>query len=85
MMYLGIGIGSYLCGFEDLFPTMVWNSNPIRLSETLLNITNPVPNSNLNAIPKKQINGLILSGTFKVSFSSMTKNICSIPSIYETD
>ena len=58
--------------------------NPIRLSETLLNITNPVPNRNLNAIPKKQINGLILSGTFKVSFSSMTKNICNIPSIYET-
>ena len=84
MMYLGIGIGSYLCGFEDLFPTMVWNSNPIRLSETLLNITNPVPNSNLNAIPKKQIDGLILNGTFTTSFSDMTKNICNIPSIYET-
>ena len=28
MTYLGIGIGLYLCGFEDLFPTMIWNSNP---------------------------------------------------------
>ena len=84
MTYLGIGIGLYLCGFEDLFPTMIWNSNPIHLSETILNLSNPSTSGNFNAVPEKSIDGMIWNGTFKKTYSEMTERICSIPSIYET-
>ena len=84
MTYLGIGIGLYLCGFEDLFPTMIWNSNPVQLSETLMNLTNASTSGNLNAVPMKKIDGTIMDQQFEKSFVEMTKRICSIPSIYET-
>ena len=84
MTYLGIGIGLYLCGFEDLFPTMIWNSNPIHLSETIMNLSNSSTSGNLNAVQEKSIDGMILNGTFEKTFAEVTKRICNVPSIYET-
>ena len=84
MTYLGIGIGLYLCGFEDLFPTMIWNSNPTRLSETLMNLTTASVTTNPNAVPEKKIDGMIWNGTFDKTYVELTKTICNIPSIYET-
>ena len=84
MTYLGIGIGLYLCGFEDLFPTMIWNSNPIQLSETLMNLTNASISGNQNAVPERKIDSRMMNGTFVKSFAEATQRICKIPSIYET-
>ena len=84
MTYLGIGIGLYLCGFEDLFPTMIWNSNPIQLSETLMNLTTASMKGNQNAVPEKQIDKLIMNGVFDKAYAEITERICSIRSIYET-
>ena len=84
MTYLGIGIGLYLCGFEELFPTMIWNSNPIQLSETIMNLTTASMKGNLNAVPEKQIDKMIMNGTFDKIYVDITERICNIPSIYET-
>ena len=83
MTYLGIGIGLYLCGFEDLFPTMIWNSNPIQLSETLMNLTNASINGKQNAVPVKRIDNFIMNGKFDKAYDEMIKRICDIPSMYE--
>ena len=84
MTYLGIGIGLYLCGFEDLFPTMIWNSNPYFLSETLSNLTNESMSESLNAVPEKKIDRMVKEKKFSASYKEMTKRICNIPSKYET-
>lgn len=83
MTYLGIGIGLYLCGFEDLFPTMIWNSNPAQLSETLMNMTDISLKGSPNAVPEQQIGKEIMNGTFEKTFAEMTLRICNILSIYE--
>ena len=84
MTYLGIGIGLYLCGFEDLFPTVIWNSNPIQLSETLMNLTNASISGNQNAVPEKQIDDLILNGTFDKAYPDFIESICNIESDFQT-
>ena len=84
MTYLGIGIGLYLCGFEDLFPTMIWNSNPNHLSETLMNLTNASMSENLNAVPEKSIDGMIWNVTADQIYQDVIHSICNISSIYES-
>lgn len=83
MRYFGIGIGLYLSGFDDLFPTMIWSSNPAQLSETIMNLTNATPSGNLNAVPEHPIDEYILNSTFNKTFAEIIQNICSIQSIYE--
>ncbi|CBK22809.2 uncharacterized protein [Blastocystis hominis] len=83
MTYLGIGLGLYLCGFEDLFPTMIWNSNPNQLSETMMNLTIASINGNQNAVPAKKIDEMILSKTFKRSHKDLLSRICDILSMHE--
>ena len=84
MTYLGIGLGLYLCGFNNLFPTMIWNSNPIRLSETLLNLNKESMNGDSNAIPEQPIDEMMLNATPERSYVETIHKICGIPSIYET-
>ena len=83
MTYLGIGLGLYLCGFEDLFPTMIWNSNPNQLSETMMNLTIASINGNQNAVPEKKIDEMLMNGTFDLTYDHMIQRIIDIPSIYE--
>ena len=84
MTYLGIGLGLYLCGFNNLFPTMIWNSNPIRLSETLLNLNKESMNGDSNAISEQPIDEMMLNATPERSYVETIHKICGIPSIYET-
>ena len=83
MTYLGIGIGLYLCGFEDLFPTMIWNSNPLRLSESLLHLTSASINGNPNSVPDIKIDEMIMNETFNRKYDKLTQQLFNIPSIYE--
>ena len=84
MTILGIGIGLYLCRFEDLFPAMIWNSNPARLSETLMNLTTASINGYLHAVPEKKIDDMILNGAFEKVYPDLTESICNIESDFET-
>ena len=81
--YLGIGIGLYLCGFEDLFPTMIWNSNPNHLSETIRNLTIASIIEEANAVPEKPIDEAILYEHIPSAYPLLIEKINSIDSIYE--
>ena len=84
MTYLGIGIGLYLCGYEDLFPTMIWNSNPNQLSLTIMNMAKKSENKEANAVPEKPIDSMILNKSVSQSYKDTIERICNIPCIYET-
>ena len=84
MTYLGIGLGLYLCGFNNLLPTMIWNSNPTRLSETLLNLSEESMASDSSAIPEQPIDAMMLNANIERSNIETIRKICDIPSIYET-
>ena len=63
---------------------MIWNSNPIRLSETLLNLNKESMNGDSNAIPEQPIDEMMLNATPERSYVETIHKICGIPSIYET-
>ena len=83
--YLGIGIGLYLCGFEDLFPTMIWNSNPNHLSETIRNLSRASMKGTQNAVPEKIIDEAILYEHIPSAYPLLIEKINSIDSIYEVN
>ena len=84
MTYLGIGIGLYLCGFEDLFPTMIWNSNPNHLSETIRNLSRASMKGTQNAVPEKPIDEAIKNETNQIAFTRLVERINDIPNDYDT-
>ena len=84
MTYFGIGIGLYLCGFEDLFPTMIWNSNPLQPSETLSNLSTALTSENLNATPEQPLDDIIMNGSFDKTYVDIINYISSTESDFST-
>lgn len=50
------GIGSYLNGFKDLLPVMMWSADPHKLQATLVQHNNPTEVGNLFAVPETAVN-----------------------------
>ena len=84
MTYIGIGLGQYLNGFKDLFPTMLWSANPALLNQAIMNISNPSDKAEVcYAVPEHEITPEIKEMKHATCFDDMVKNISAIASTYE--
>ena len=83
MNYVGIGIGSYLCGFYDLFPSMIWHSNPLRLSDVIASKDDASKTRDMYGVVEKKADASILSKKGNLHYNEVVEKITNVPSEYE--
>ena len=84
MSYIGIGLGQYLNGFDDLFPTMLWSANPLLLNQAIMNISNPsFKAETCYAVPEHTITSEMKEMKHIICYKEMVKDITAIESTYE--
>ena len=82
--YIGVGLGQYLNGFKDLFPTMLWSANPALLNQAIMNISNPSEKvGTCYAVPEHKITPEMMEMKHATCYDEMVKDISAIASTYE--
>ncbi|KAM7454191.1 hypothetical protein BLSTO_05054 [Blastocystis sp. subtype 1] len=85
MSYVGVGIGSYLCGFHDLFPSMIWHANPLRLSDVIASKDDASRSTSVYGVEEKKADSVLLTKKNGLYFDDMVKKICDVQSMVEAD
>ena len=85
MSYVGVGIGSYLCGFHDLFPSMIWHANPLRLSDVIASKDDPSRSTSVYGVEEKKVDSVLLTKKNGLYYDEMVKKISDVPSEYELE
>ncbi|KAK8832630.1 hypothetical protein WA577_004889 [Blastocystis sp. JDR] len=85
MSYVGVGIGSYLCGFHDLFPSMIWHANPLRLSDVIASKDDASRSTSVYGVEEKKADSVLLTKKNGLYYDEMVKKISDVPSEYELE
>ncbi|KAK8821700.1 hypothetical protein WA556_002147 [Blastocystis sp. ATCC 50177/Nand II] len=85
MSYVGVGIGSYLCGFHDLFPSMIWHANPLRLSDVIASKDDASRSTSVYGVEEKKVDSVLLTKKNGLYYDDMVKMICDVQSEYELE
>ena len=85
MSYVGVGIGSYLCGFHDLFPSMIWHANPLRLSDVIASKDDASRSTSVYGVEEKKAGSMLLTKENGLYYDEMVKKISDVPSEYELE
>ena len=83
MSYVGVGIGSYLCGFHDLFPSMIWHANPLRLSDVIASKDDASRSTSVYGVEEKKADSVLLTKKNGLYYDDMVKTICDVQSMVE--
>ncbi|KAM7456229.1 hypothetical protein BLSTO_03018, partial [Blastocystis sp. subtype 1] len=85
MSYVGVGIGSYLCGFHDLFPSMIWHANPLRLSDVIASKDDASRSTSVYGVEEKKVDSVLLTKKNGLYYDEMVKRISDVQSEYELE
>ncbi|KAK8822399.1 hypothetical protein WA577_005562 [Blastocystis sp. JDR] len=85
MSYVGVGIGSYLCGFHDLFPSMIWHANPLRLSDVIASKDDASRTTSVYGVEEKKVDSVLLTKKNGLHYYDMVKTICDVQSGYKLE
>ncbi|KAM7454618.1 hypothetical protein BLSTO_04623 [Blastocystis sp. subtype 1] len=85
MSYVGVGIGSYLCGFHDLFPSMIWHANPLRLSDVIASKDDASRSTSVYGVEEKEVDSVLLTKKNGLYYGEMVEKISDFPSEYELE
>ena len=80
LRYVGIGIGSYLCGFDSYLPEMVWNSNPFQLGESLKRLSLPDSYPVRDGVEEEAADAHLLLEDHPVHFDSVLREVMQVGS-----
>lgn len=80
LRYVGIGIGSYLCGFDSCLPEMVWNSNPFQLGESLKRLSLPDSYPVRDGVEEEAADAHLLLEDHPVHFESVLREVMQVGS-----